>query len=330
MRYTELGESGIEVSTVSMGLWAISNDETWGPQDENNSIEAIRTAIDVGINFFDTAEAYGGGYSEEVLGKALEGHDREDVVVATKASPNNLRPEDLREALEGSLERLDTDYVDIYYLHYANPDVPIEDTAETLRNLREEGKIRAPAVSNFGPRDLTEILDHVHVVTNQLPYSLLWRPIEHELLDLCAESDVGVTCYSPLAQGLLADIWASPDEVPDGRARTRLYSRDRPMADHDETGVEKEVFEALDRIREICREEEITMVHAALAWVLARPGVSNILVGGRNPAEVRDSAKATEVDLGDDVLDRLTAATDPVKRALDENPDPWESNSRYH
>lgn len=329
MEYRELGTSEIDVSRIGMGLWAISRDETWGPQDEAQSIETIRAAIDAGVTYFDAAEVYGGGYAEEVFGKAIEGYDRDDLVVSTKVWRANLRPDDLRDALWASLERLGTDYVDVYHVHWPSREIPIEETVETLRELREEGTIRAIAVSNFGPRDLDDLLEIERPATNQLPYSLLWRAIEYEIRERCVENDVGITAYSPLAQGLLAGLWDSPEEVPDGRAKTRWYSSDRPATEHDEPGAEEETFETVGKIEEICAEAGVSTVHAALAWVLSRPAVDTVLVGGRSPEEIRDSASAADLELPDETLAELTRVTEDLKETLGSNPDMWMSDSRY-
>ena len=329
MEYRQLGASELEVSAISMGLWAISGDDTWGPQDEAAALEAIDTAIEVGINYFDTAEVYGDGHSERLLGTALAGHDRADVIVSSKVARKNLAPADLYRACEASLERLGTDYIDVYHIHWPNHDVPLAKTIDAMRSLRDDGLIRHIAVSNFGPRDLTDLLTLERPVTNQLPYSLLWRAIEYEIADRCIDHGVGITAYSPLAQGLLVPLWDTPDDVPDGRARTRLFSSDRPMASHGEAGVEDLLFATIKRFTAICEEYAINPIHAALAWTLSRPGVDHVLVGGRSPEEIRESAAAVDCTLPADVTDRLTAATANLMSELGPNPDLWHADSRY-
>lgn len=329
MDYCTLGTSDIAVSEISMGLWWISRDETWSPADEDAAIDTIHAAIDAGVNYFDTAERYDDGYSEKVLGKALADRDRDDVYVSTKVRSSNLRPSDLREACEASLDRLQMDYIDVYHIHWPNHGVSLADTMETMRELRQEGKIREIGISNFGPRDLQETCSVGQPITNQLPYSLLWRPIEHEIRDRCQEHEVGITCYSPLAQGLLVPLWEAPDEVPDTPAMTRLFSGDRPQSLHDESGAERETFQTLDRIQMLCDEADISMVQAALAWVLSRPGVDHVLVGGRTPEEIQENVRASEVSVSDKLLQRLTAATEELKKTIGPNPDMWYSESRY-
>ena len=328
MRYRKLGGTEIEVSTICLGCYVFEGGTTWGQQDEGDSIAAIEAALDAGINFFDTAEAYGDGYSEELLGRVLKGR-REAAVIATKASPGNLAPERLREACHRSLQRLGTDYIDLYQVHWPNRDVPIEETVATLEALKEEGAVRAIGVSNFGVRDLGDFLDHAHPATNQLPYNLLWRAIEHDLVPKCQEHGVGVLTYSSLMQGLLTGKYRSPDAVPEGRARTKLYSKDRPLSKHGQPGFEPEAFEAVARLRELADSAGYPLAQLAVAWLLARPAVTSVLVSARSASQVRQNVPAAELEPPIDLLDQMTAATEELKSKVGRDPDMWLSDSRY-
>lgn len=331
MRFRELGKSGIEVSTISMGCWAIAGGLNWGEQDERDSIKAIRTAFDSGINFFDTAEGYGDGYSEKILGKAVKDF-RKEVVIASKVSSNHLKPADLKKSCEDSLRRLKTDYLDVYYIHWPNRDIPFAETLAAMEELKKEGKIRAIACSNFGKNDLRELLEHGYVAANQLPYNLLWRVIEHEIQPICVKNDVSLTCYSPIAQGLLTGKFETIDDVPDGRARTRHFSSDRPYARHDEKGAEKETFRVINRMKKISKNSGIKMVHLALSWLQYQPGVASVIVGARNPEQIKENAKAADVKLTDDIIEELNKITSDLKRKFGKNPDMWNSKqeSRYN
>jgi len=329
MEYTTLGETDLEISRIGLGLWNISGGSDWEKTDERQAVETIQTAYDNGITFFDTAEAYGDGYSEEVLGKALEGIDRDDVVVASKVWSDNLAYDDLKQACEDSLDRLGTDYIDVYYVHYQNPEIPIEETMRAMNELQEEGKIRVPAVSNTGPQDLEATLDHGRVEANQVPYNLLWRAIEYEVADAARENDVDLVGYSPLAQGMLTGQYSSPEEYPEGRMRTRHFSGDRPEARHGEAGAEEETFETVERVREICESYDRDLIEVALAWPLHQDGVAAVLAGASSPEHVADNAEAADVDLSADLLAELDEATADLKETLGPNPDPWQSDSRY-
>lgn len=327
MRYRTLGRTDIEVSAVALGCWAIVGDETWGPQQEQDSFDAIGAALDAGINFFDTAEAYGDGYSEELLGRALADRRRE-VIIASKVSSEHLGADELRAACERSLKRLRTGYIDLYHIHWPSREAPLEESLGAMERLKAEGKIRAVGVSNFGRLDLLEVLAHGRVEVDQLPYSMLFRAIEYEIVPLCVERDVSILCYCPLAQGLLTGKFATPDDVPESRARTRHYSKDRPQSRHSEPGCEQEVFQAIGAVRDVSEGLGVTMAGAAIAWLLAQAGVGSVLAGGRNAEQVRMNAAAADLSLSEDALQQLSAATEEVKAILGPNPDMWQTDSR--
>lgn len=329
MKYRKLGKTNILVSQVCMGCWAIGGDKVWGPQADFDSIRTIHTAIDEGINFFDTAEIYAEGRSEEVLGKALSGR-RKDVVISTKVSPEHLSRQRLIRACEASLRRLRTDYIDLYHIHYPNPKVPISETLETLEKLKDEGKIRAIGVSNFGRKNLQELLTYGQIEVNQLPYNLLWRAIEYEILPFCRENEIGITCYSSLAQGLLTGKFFSPEEVPEGRARTRHFSGQRPLARHGEEGAESETFAAIESIRNLSKNVDIPMTNLAIDWLLAQEGVISVIAGARNPEQIRQNVHTTDVELSSSIILELTNVTEKLKEKLGPNPDMYQSKSRIH
>lgn len=327
MEYRKLGKTDIEVSALALGCWPFAGGQYWGEQDDNVSIATVHAALDAGINFFDTAEGYEAGHSERVLGRALVDR-RQRAIIATKVSPNHLKPDDVIAACEGSLRNLQTDYIDLYQIHWPNHDIPLADTVGALQRLKEQGKIRAIGVSNFAVQDFSEMLALSECATNQLPFSLLWRVVEHEVQPLCVQHEVGIICYSPLAQGLLTGRYATADEVPDGLARTRWYRNDRAMAQHNEPGCEAEVFAALDAIRSIADEVGAPMAIVALAWVKQQPAVTSFLVGARSPEELAWNLPAADFTLSTAIVERLSAVTEPVKARLGRNLDMWMAPSR--
>ena len=330
MQYIKLPNTTLEVSRVAFGGWAIVGGFNWGPQDEKDSLEAIQTAFDQGINFFDTAEGYGNGQSEELLYKAI-GQHRQQTIIATKISPADFAYQDAKEACERRLKALHSDYVDILQLHWPNPDIPIEETIKALEELKTEGKIRHYGVSNFGVRDLGEFLTHsTNVISNQLPYNLIWRAIEFEILPLCVEKNIPVLCYSPIMQGLLAGKFSSAAEVPDDRARTRHFSHTRSQTRHQEEGCEDLTFETLDKIRKIAEKAGYPMSDLSLAWLLAQKGVGAVIVGGRNGKQVQRNVKAADVALTEETIHALNQATEPLKQKLGKNADMWQTDSRIH
>ncbi len=348
MQYRKLGATDIKVSAMALGCWPFAGDATWGPQDDNDSIATVHAALDNGVNFFDTAEGYADGKSERVLGQGLKGR-RQEAVIATKVSPNHLSAEDVVLSCERSLKMLGTDYIDLYQIHWpsraavmqapggkqaigsggsATREVPLSETVRALERLKKQGKIRTIGVSNFAFEDLSKVVKLTDVVTNQLPYSLLWRAIEHEIKPLCVKNKVGIICYSPLAQGLLTGRYKTADEVPEGLARTRLFSNKRPLARHDDPGCEKEAFEAIRKVRKVAARLGEPMAAVSLAWVRQRRGVTSFLVGARKPAELTQNLPAMDVKLDAETVKELNAATEGVKRYVGRNPDPWNTGNR--
>ena len=327
MQYRTIADGELKVSTICLGCWAIVGDATWGPQDKDDAIGAIRASLDAGVNFLDTAELYGFGASEQLLREAL-GANRDKVVIASKVSDEHLAAGDVAAACERSLANLGTDYIDLYYIHWPSRSIPLEETVRAIEDLIAAGKIRHIAVSNFGAADLADILPLAQPAANQLPYNLLFRAIEYDILPACQAADVPVTCYSPLMQGLLTGKFASADDVPVGRARSRLFHKTRPGARHYEEGAEAEVFAALAQIADLAGEAGLDMGAMALAWLLGRPGVASVVAGARNPDQASKNAAAGDLSLPDGLAQRLTDIAEPVKAVLGPNADMWQTDSR--
>ncbi|MBN1220621.1 MAG: aldo/keto reductase [Anaerolineae bacterium] len=328
MKYVKLGKTDFTVSTMTLGCWAFAGGDLWGPQDDADSIATVHAALDVGINFFDTAEGYGSGHSEIMLGQALVGR-RDKAVIATKVGRSHLRPQAVQEACEHSLRRLQTDYIDLYQIHWRDHSIPLVDTWAALEKLRNQGKVRAIGVCNFGMQDLAELITTGRSETNQIPYNLLWRAIEFEIRQKCIEEGIGILPYSVLMQALLTGKYASPDDVPEGRARSRHFSKNRPRSRHSEAGCETETFAAIERIRQISQKIDQPMANVAMAWLLHQPGVTSIIVGARNPKQIKRNVKAVDLALPPDIITKLNQATEEVKQKLGPNPDIWQSVSRF-
>ena len=306
MRYRLLGQSGIEASVVAFGAWAVGG-WWWGGANDSESIAAIRRALDLGINFIDTAPAYGMGHSEEVVGKAIKGR-RDEVVLATKCglvwhvdSGNHffhqsgksvrryLGAESIRYEVEQSLRRLQADHIDLYQTHWQDSTTPIAETMGTLLELKQEGKIRAIGVSNASVEQMDEYRKAGPLDADQEKYSMLDRRMDETQLPYCERENIAVLAYSPLAQGLL----------------TGKVTADRPLAEGDlradgpRFSVENRtrILAFLDEIRPVAGAYGGTLAQLALAWTLARPGLSHALAGARNPAQVDENAGAGDIEL---------------------------------
>jgi aryl-alcohol dehydrogenase-like predicted oxidoreductase len=325
---TAIGKSKLKLSVLGLGTWPFAADGFWGDQDEKDSLATIRAALDLGINLIDSAEGYGAGRSEEIVGRALMGL-REKAVIATKVSAANLGKADLTAACERSLLRLKTDYIDLYQLHWPNPTIPINETMEALNRLVEDGKVRNVGYCNFGARDLNRgIAKYESVVSNQLPYSLLWRAIEERIMPECTQKKIAILVYSPLSNGLLSGKYRTARDVPTGRTTTRLFSGERPNSRHGEAGWEAETFDTIAAIRKISEETAIPMPTLAIAWALNRPNISSVLVGARTPRQLEDIVKAAEMKLPVGVEDELTRVTESLKLRIGDNADLWEGRDK--
>ena len=353
----------MDVSAIALGCFAFGGDRTtgshlggtfaklhdglWGEQPEADTFATVKAALDAGVNLLDNAEMYGGGYAEEVTGRALKasGYARDSYYIATKVSESNLAPELVREHCEASIARMDCGYIDLYQLHWHSaaalrtekyPDrplaevVPMEETFTALASLQAEGKIRHVGVCNFGVSDLRRaIATGVQVVSNQISYNLLWRGIEHEVVAFCREHDIQILPWGPMAQGLLCGKFATADDVPPARQRSRLFCGRgpgaRPQQRHGEPGCEAQVFAALEKFKCIAASVDASMANIALAWVRQQPGVASTLMGARTPEQLARNLQSLQLELTPKVLGLLSDAGEDVKLTLGANLDPYES-----
>ena len=332
MKYHQFSNTDLSVSRLCFGCWGVISDTHWGKRAEEDSWQAMLAAVDCGVNFFDTAPMYGDGASETLLGKFLaENNLREKVIVASKIRPDKMSPEQVLAECEESLQRLQTDYIDLYQTHWTSRDVSVAETWGAMRQLQQQGKVRHIGVCNMGLQDLAAVTSLQKPLSNQLPYNLLWRMIEPEILPRCRQEQIGVLVYSPLMHGILADNYRTAAEVPDGRARSRHFSSARPLTRHGESGCEAETFAAVDKIREIAEQNHRHMAAVALAWTIQQPGVASVIAGARNADQVRENIAFLQNPLSDDALQELDEATRSLKQLLGTNPDMWDGgvNSRY-
>jgi len=282
MEYRMLGKSGMKVSEIILGCWAMGGGY-FGDAADRDSIEAVRASFELGVNTFDTAEVYGRGHSERVLGKALEGIDRDKYVISSKVFKHNMRHDLLIRACEQSLRNLKTDYLDIYFLHYPVDNVPIGESMEAMLELKERGLIRAIGLSNFSLEQQKEAMKYGPVDVIQPCYSLLWRYHDKDLLPFCIENGVGIVPYSPLAQGLLTGKYKKTDVFTDGRSRAALFQPENYQR----------CLEVTEAVREVSARHGKTPAQGAINWLLMTPGITAPIVGARNAVQARENIGAT-------------------------------------
>ena len=337
------GSSGLQLSVLGLGCWEFGGGEYWGPHTQAEADSVVRAAFDEGITYFDTAEAYNDGRSEQALGKALKSIPRNEVVIGTKVSPSNAYRNTLIDHCESSLKRLGTDYIDLYMVHWPTTPHSIrhftndskkigfppsaEETFESLSRLTDAGKILHSGVSNFGMRPFSEALAlEPRIAVNQLPYNLLCRAIELEVLPALSREGVGVIGYFTLLQGILTEKYPGLSDVPKWQRRIRHFdSADNILARHGGAGVENETQAALDRIREIALSADVPISTLAIRWAISNAKITCALVGSRSPQRIRENARDAARPLDHEVVAALNEATRPVLEKLGNGFDYYES-----
>jgi 1-deoxyxylulose-5-phosphate synthase len=312
VNFRKLGSSGIEVSEISLGSWL-----TYSGGVEREQAEAcVKAAFEEGINFIDTANVYGQGAAETLLGEVLSGYERSSYVLATKAffpmssTDRGLSSAQIHKQIDASLRRLRTDYVDLYQCHRYDEDTPLEETMQALTEVVEVGKARHIGFSEWPVERIEQSLALPSVarwVSSQPQYSMLWRAPEAEVIPLCEREGISQIVWSPLAQGVLTGKYNPGEQPPaDSRASSDSMSgfMDRLMQDP--------VLEAVQRLRPVAEGAGLTMAQLALAWVLGHPNVASAIVGASRPEQVRANASASGLTLDAQTLASVDEALDGV------------------
>ena len=303
MQKRKLGYSELYLTTIGLGTWAMGGGDWkfgWGPQDDMASVKAIHAALDQGINWIDTAAIYGHGRAEEVVGRAIKGI-RNEVIMATKCGRvwegdsreigKSLRADSIRREVEASLKRLAIEVIDLYQIHWPEPDEEIEEGWGTVADLVKEGKIRYGGVSNFSLEQLKRA-QAIHPITSlQPPYSMFRREIEEEIMAYCGSNQIGIIAYSPMQAGLLTGKFTK--ERAAGLPESDWRSR-HPFFMEPQLSVN---LQAIDQLMKIANEKKISLSQLSLAWVLRNKEVTSAIVGARNPQQIEETAKAGELSL---------------------------------
>ncbi|MBS0208034.1 MAG: aldo/keto reductase [Planctomycetes bacterium] len=305
-----LGNTSLELTRIGLGTWAIGGGNWkfgWGPQDDEESIRTIHRALDVGINWIDTAPAYGLGHCEEVVGRALRGL-KQRPIVATKCGRcwdeqrqlfPRLKRASVMAEVEASLRRLGVDVIDLYQMHWPQPDEDIEEAWGVVADLVRAGKIRYGGVSNFSVAQLKRIQQLHPIASLQPPYSMLARGVEAELLPFCGANQIGVVAYSPMQKGLLTGKitheWIEQLAAEDHRRNDVQFHEPKLSAN----------LALVEGLRQIAARHGHTVAHVALAWVLRRGEVTAAIVGARRPAQIEETAAAGDWQLSGDDLSEI-------------------------
>ena len=332
MEVRKLGNSEVEVTPMAFGAWAIGG-WMWGGAEANAAIRAIRASYDAGITTIDTAPVYGFGHSEELVGKALQGVPRDRYQILTKYGLNwgekggTLYFEDkdndgnpikvykwaskrkVIEECEQSLRRLKTDYIDLYQIHWPEVTTPIEATMEAVQRLIEQGKVRAAGVCNYNAEQVNEALKTIGLASNQVPYSMINRGIEKEVIPQALEKGVSIIPYSPLQRGLLTGKIKPGHRFNEGDSRkTNPFYSDANI---------KQALAVLDEIKGIAETHQATLAQLIIHWTMQQPAVACVLVGARDEKQVLDNVGALSFSLSQEELDKISLAADKFVLADD-------------
>ncbi len=305
-----LGDSDLNITPIGFGAWAIGGGDwqfSWGHQEDDESVEAIRRAVELGMNWIDTAAIYGLGHSEEVVGRALKSIARKPYIF-TKCSMRwdndrkiyrSLEPKSLRQEVEDSLRRLGVDVIDLYQIHWPDPEEQLEQGWETLARIREEGKVRYIGVSNFSVAQMERVRTIAPITSLQPPYSLVNRKAEEEILPYCLEHGIGVINYSPMASGLLTGkmtperVEAMPED--DWRRRNPQFREPKLSVN----------LKLADLLGEIGRAHGVQPGVIAIAWTLRNPAVTGAIVGARNAQQIEGTVPAATLRLSAEEIERI-------------------------
>ena len=298
MKKQRLGSKGPEISVVGFGAWEAGGG-IWGDVPDDQTIEAMRTAVDAGIIWIDTAEVYGSGRSEELVGQALKDLD---ALVFTKVAPEEagtgFRPEQVKDAARKSLDRLQRDVIDLYQLHWPDSSVPVEDTWGAMTELVDEGLVRYIGVSNFD-RELIERCEKIrHVDSLQPHFSMLHQEGRHRFFPFCKENGTGIIAYGPLAGSLLTGAITMETEFADDDWRSgKTAGTAGYFQEFFAPGVKERNLEKVEHLKKVAERLGVSMPQLALAWVFHQKGVTGAIAGSRSPKHVRDNAGAGTIEL---------------------------------
>ena len=313
-----LGSSGVYVSVIGLGTWPMGG-TWWGKPDDDESVRTIHRALELDVTLYDTSPLYGLGHAEDVLARAIAGR-RQDIVISDKVPYTELQPEQVRANFEASCQRLNTDYLDIYFVHWPHVDVPIGSTMEALERLRREGRIRAIGVSNFCLEEMIEAQEYGRVDVLQPPCNMFWRYIEQLEIPYCLEHNIGIMTYSSLAQGLLTGTLSKETRFAqdDSRTTTVLFQPEHYGR----------CIDAVEQLRPIAHQYGKSIAQLAINWVTNRPGVTTALVGARTVADIEENAGGAGWATSEKDTERAGSVTRTVLGNLPEYPDMFRRYAR--
>ncbi|TRZ42492.1 aldo/keto reductase [Robertkochia solimangrovi] len=325
MEYRQIGKSDLKLSEITFGAWAAGG-WMWGGVEHNDSINAIRKAYDLGVTSIDTAPIYGMGFSEKIVAQAIKDIPRDQVQILTKFGLRwdkaqgefyfnsydntgkavdiykNSRASSIIKECEQSLKRLGTDYIDLYQIHWPDATTPVEESFEAVETLIKQGKVRYAGVCNYSAEQMKQADKVVDIVSNQVPYSMVKRRIEKELVPCCLDWEKGILAYSPMERGLLTGKFAADHHFPEGdhRGSNPTFSSENI----------KKVNAFLDKIKPIAEAKGVSLAQLVLKWTVMQPGITIALAGARSPEQSVENAKAADIKLSEEEISLINKVLD--------------------
>lgn len=311
MKYVELGRSGIQISQITHGCMELGGGFSglnWKVEEKETNIRLLRLALENGINIFDTAEVYGDGNSEKIVGEALK-EVRDKCLIATKVSPDHLDKQGVKTAAENSLRRLDTEYIDLLYVHWPNADIPMEETMEAFNQLKKEGKIRSIGVSNFNLEQLTTAQKLAQIDALQIEYNLLEQKNKEELIDLSNKNQISVFCYNSIAKGILSGAFHFGGKT----LSADDFRNNKPLFSAANLENEKPLMELL---KNVAGNHDASISQIALAWMLQGDRISSAIVGTQNEKHFLGNIAAVDIELTKEEMVQLNQVSKETIDAL--------------
>jgi aryl-alcohol dehydrogenase-like predicted oxidoreductase len=312
----KIGRSEKQHRPIGFGCWSFGPDQ-WSGKEDDNLLSAMESAWANGIRHFDTASGYGNGHSERLVGRfmAAEPGRREQLFLASKYQTTEVSVQNMLNAVDASLAKLQTDMIDLYYIHWPRAGKDLRPWMEALETARQQGKIRTIGVSNFSIEQMEQVAQVGRIDAHQLPYNLVWRFGERDIIPYCVEQNVAVVAYSAIAHGILVGRFARDLELPAGDQRPGMVLFKPHVWSH--------VYEGVEEFKRVAEHAGRSLIHLAIRWALHQSSMTSVLVGARNARQAASNAQALEGDIPDSVFDELTAISDRVMKHIPDEGNPY-------
>jgi aryl-alcohol dehydrogenase-like predicted oxidoreductase len=311
----KIGLSEKQHSPMGFGGWSFGPDQ-WSGKEDENLLAAMESALENGITHFDTASGYGRGHSERLVGRFMASKRREQIFLASKYDASEISAQDMLRAVDASLSRLQTDMIDLYYIHWPRSGKDMRPWMEALETARQQGKIAAIGVSNFSIEQMEQVAEVGRIDAHQLPYNLLWRFNERAIIPYCETHEIAVVTYSSIAHGILVGRFGRDVTFPVGDQRRNDIVLFKP-------GVWDKVYEGVEELKAVAERAGRSLIHLAIRWVLHQRGVTSVLVGARDSRQAASNAQALEGAIPDSVFDEMNAISDRLMQHIPDQGNPY-------